>query len=589
MSRLTLKRATAKNFRSIGNLPVNINYEKLGNLTLVHSELNGSGKSTLFVQLIIYALKGKAYNAKSKIGHLVNLNNKRNCVVELEFTYGADVYIVRRGQKPRVFELIKNNKLLPTSIDYQQQLDELIGTDLSFDMLVNSIILSPSRYTPFRRQTKKQREEFLDYIFRTHVYTPMIQNNKTDIKDAKLKLEDIMYSIHHTEELINSKKNAITKFNETKANMSDDIQSKINILIQTKDDILDNINKLDSSCVDKQHRMNLVIEQLNDNIVSLTTEINNILLIEQNKLSIIKLKQCNNCNQNITEDLKTQIKHNVNRNLERLAPKKEQLSKLKNNLTVLNNNIKEINNDVLIYNKKLQNLKYEYDIIESKISTFNNQLKFQDDTFQSTLEEYQKELSLLLKTKDEYSTKETDILEELSILVEAKEFLFNVNIRTEIMSNYVPYINSILNNYLKEMEFFIEVNIDKDYNIIVTSTEKEGLSIHDLSDGERSKIDLAFILVWKQIQDQITQDLMNIFILDETLSNFSPQSVKDFLVLVRKVLPNHKIIVILQHPSEFIETFDSIVELKIENNFTVLKDDISINDLISSKSGLNYE
>ena len=106
-----------------------------------------------------------------------------------------------------------------------------------------------------------------------------------------------------------------------------------------------------------------------------------------------------------------------------------------------------------------------------------------------------------------------------------------------------------------------------------------------MSDGERSKIDLAFILVWKTIQDRITQDLIDIFILDETLANFSPQSVKDFLFLVRKVLPNHKIIVILQHPNDFIEIFDSIVEIKIENEFTYIsEEDSSINTVFKGIS-----
>jgi ABC-type uncharacterized transport system fused permease/ATPase subunit len=64
---------------------------------------------------------------------------------------------------------------------------------------------------------------------------------------------------------------------------------------------------------------------------------------------------------------------------------------------------------------------------------------------------------------------------------------------------------------------------------------------------------------------------VGLFVLDETLANFSPQSVIEFLTLVKKVLPNHKIIVILQHPNDFIEIFDNIIEFEMKNDFTVLK------------------
>lgn len=567
--RIKCIRGTAINLRSVGSTPVTVHYKDLGNQTLVHSELNGSGKTTMFVQLIVYAVTGKPYNNKSKVGNLINLKNGKGLIVEFEFMVGPDTFIIRRGQKPKLFELYKNTKLLDTNVDYQSQLNDIIGKDVSFNMLVNTIILSNSRYTPFRLQTKKQREDFLDVIFRTHVYNPMLAESKLEIKGMTAKVEDITTRISHIKNLMESTSKAICEFKDTKKGLGKELKIKLKQLqseLSTNKKLSEKLQFDDTKLIQISTQFATISNEKN----LLESSMKEEMIKQQQKMKILRIDNCPTCKQDVSTKLKTNIKKEVQKELTRLKPIQEQLGLMESKLKQLQQDIDVEKTKQNEYNTNVNELNSSRSAINYNIRTIEEQLKSQDSNIDETIKEYTLQLKTQQEGKTKLDIKLSEYSEELAKFSTGNKFLLEVNIRQEIMAKYIKYINNKLNNFLQEMEFFIEVVIDEKYDIFVKSVSKQGLSIHDLSDGERSKIDLAFILVWKKLQDEMTQDLIDIFILDETLANFSPQAVKDFLTLMRKELPNHKIIVILQHPNDFIESFDNVIEMKLEDDFTYI-------------------
>ena len=106
------------NILSVGNQPVSIDLNKC-KTTLVHGT-NGSGKSTI-LDALCYVLFGKSFRGVN-LSQLLNTQNKKGLLVECEFDIGKNSYLVRRGMKPKVFEIYKNKELLDnTAADKDQQ------------------------------------------------------------------------------------------------------------------------------------------------------------------------------------------------------------------------------------------------------------------------------------------------------------------------------------------------------------------------------------------------------------------------------------------------------------------------------------
>ena len=116
---ITFKKVRFKNFLSFGNKFTEINLDTHHNTCIIGK--NGSGKSS-FMDAITYALFNKAYRPINK-PQLINSVNEKDCLVEIEFSIGNIDWKVRRGQKPAIFEIYKNDDLLDKSssaIDQQK-------------------------------------------------------------------------------------------------------------------------------------------------------------------------------------------------------------------------------------------------------------------------------------------------------------------------------------------------------------------------------------------------------------------------------------------------------------------------------------
>ena len=125
--KLFFRQLSVRNFLSYGNAETIFNLDEF-KTTLITAK-NGAGKSSLVLDTLCYALFNKPYR-DIKLGQLINSINNKNCVVQCWFEVGNDKYRVVRGQKPSVFEIWKNDELIPqeaATSDYQRLLETIIG------------------------------------------------------------------------------------------------------------------------------------------------------------------------------------------------------------------------------------------------------------------------------------------------------------------------------------------------------------------------------------------------------------------------------------------------------------------------------
>lgn len=205
--KLTFRKGRAKNFRSIGNEFMEIDYQR-NPATLVTSDDNGAGKSTMLVWLLFFVLYNDTYSKKEKKAGLVNSQNKKDCVGEVEFACRGSEWKVRRGIKPdfvEVHQLVdgewKQVVNEAAKADMNKYIVNLIGIDQK--MFENSLVLGKEKFIPFTEMYTADRRTMVEAIWDLGFFSLMNEDVKAKIKMLNKTLEDIsnefgMKMIDHT-------------------------------------------------------------------------------------------------------------------------------------------------------------------------------------------------------------------------------------------------------------------------------------------------------------------------------------------------------------------------------------------------------
>ena len=58
-------------------------------------------------------------------------------------------------------------------------------------------------------------------------------------------------------------------------------------------------------------------------------------------------------------------------------------------------------------------------------------------------------------------------------------------------------MNKLVNTYLSSMDFFVNFNIDENFNETIKVTFRDEFSYASFSEGEKMRIDLTLLFTWR--------------------------------------------------------------------------------------------
>ena len=134
---------------------------------------NGAGKSTV-IDALCYSLYGKAFREVATT-QLVNSVNTNHMEVECEFKIGKANYKVRRGLKPRFFEVYKDDSLLnqdASARDYQDILEKQI-LKVNHKSFKQIVVLGSSSFVPFMQLKSQDRKEVIEDLLDIGIFSIM--------------------------------------------------------------------------------------------------------------------------------------------------------------------------------------------------------------------------------------------------------------------------------------------------------------------------------------------------------------------------------------------------------------------------------
>jgi len=568
---ILFKKIKWKNFLSTGNTPIEIDLRK-SQLTLMIGA-NGSGKSTM-LDALCFALFNRPFRQIKK-EQIVNTINDNDTLVEIEFQIGTKMYKVIRGIKPSIFEIYCDGILQnqdASSVDYQNVLEDQI-LRLNYRAFKQIAVLGSSSYQPFMQMRPRHRREVVEEILDIRVLSHMdilTRNQQTELGKK-------IIEARHQCDLIESKYELETKhFEELKNRSMGDIDIKRNKLQQNndaKEQYLRKIQKLDNEYKqledtikekDKFENKRKQLEKLETKIEqNLNTHEKNLKFFEEND-------NCPTCTQKIQPEFRG----------EKIAYEKGKLITLNDGMKDLVKELSKVESKITDFNN-ISNKMYDINIEMSKLNTSIDEIKKFSDSLHNEIlllegkdedsNDIQGQLEDLKKQLEETKIELNKIIEEKKYIDVIREILSDKGAKAKIIKKYLPIMNTLINQYLQSMDFFVNFHLDEEFNETVKSRHRDVFDYNSFSEGEKMRIDLALVFTWRAIAKMKNSANTNLMVLDEIFdSSLDGQGTDDFFKIVRK-MENENIFIISHKGDILFDKFTNIIKFEKEHNFTKLQ------------------
>jgi DNA repair exonuclease SbcCD ATPase subunit len=572
---ITFKKIRWKNFLSTGNVFTEINLTE--NKTNLIIGQNGAGKSTI-LDALTFSLFGKPFRKINK-PMLVNSINDKDCLTEIEFCIGKNLFLIRRGIKPSIFEVYQNGALIDqssTTADYQNYLEKNI-LKMNYKSFTQIVVLGSSTFVPFMRLPLAARREIIEDILDIQIFSVMNGNLKEKLKFSNDDIKDRDYLIDITEEKVLMQKNFIANLDLQNQN---DIQEKNNKIIHfanLEKDVSDKLQQLD------EERSSVTIEM--DQFCNASEKLKKLGNLRgkiQQKFSSHKKEHqfftenttCPTCTQHISEDLRdTKVSEIMNsiKELKQGMEEMEMTIKLEeereSKFTELSRKCASIFNEIQIQQFQISSYQSQIRDLQKEISQLqnNNSNRNEED---SKLNELEKSLR---EAKDQMIA----MKEERDCLLAAGQLLKDNGIKTRIIKKYLPPMNKLINEYLQNMDFYVNFTLDENFEETIKSRYRDIFSYESFSEGEKARIDIALLLTWRSVAKLKNSVDTNLLILDEIFDGSLDQNGTGELGWILKNFDDNTNIFVISHKENMSDKFDRTIKFEKVKNFSVPRETVS--------------
>lgn len=566
---ILFKKIRYKNFLSTGNQFTEIALNKHRSVLIVGE--NGAGKSTI-LDALCFSLYGKPFRKVNK-AQLINSINEKGTLVEIEFAIGKREYLIRRGIKPNVFEILQDGKLInqnAESRDYQAYLETNI-LKLNFKSFSQIVILGSASFVPFMQLPAAHRREIIEDLLDIEIFSKMNALLKDRIFINKSKLSDADHKIDMADQKVELFKKHIQ---DLKQNNDELIQAKQVKVKQLKKELKATI----SITEEVKQSIGTLLDQIADRPSveeqSLDVEVKNKSLLSDEKkcdheIQFFNTKDsCPTCKQNIEEKHRTKLVKEIQKKKGIIEKEKQSLSdqqsKLESRLEqikIIDEKIKEKQKQLSEYVIQVQtNGSFVKGLLE-EIETLSKNTK-QIDTNNEQIAATEQELLNLQNEKEE-------LVKEKQAMDIAASLLKDTGIKTKIVRQYVPVMNKLINKYLAAMDFFVNFELNENFEEKIKSRFRDDFSYESFSEGEKLRIDLALLFTWRAIAKLRNSASTNLLIMDEVFdSSLDVGGTEEFLKILNGIVNDTNVFIISHRGDQLFEKFEHTIKFEKHKNFS---------------------
>jgi len=569
---ITFETIRWRNLLSTGNAWTEIDLN--ANKTNLIIGANGHGKSTI-LDALCFVLFGKPFRKINKPS-LTNSVNGKDCRVEIEFGAYGKKYKIFRGIKPNIFEIYVDGMLLnqdSASRDYQEYLEKFI-LKMNMKSFCQIVILGSASFTPFMQLTPADRRAIIEDLLDIQIFSIMNILVKQRVQENKENLELNRASLKSNEGKKDYIERTLKSLRQNNDDRLEELNSQYNDFASQKTDLLNKVKKL----VDEKEKL---VDEITDistlkqtyemairQIASWDSEAKRN---EKEREFLQTSNDCPTCKQHIDQYFKSaRISHLLNEATSTIVA----AQKMENE----NQLILEHINDREQKSKRIQSISAEIKADKQTmmhiVSTMNN-IEDNIDKIKNAdtlVRDSEEELDKTTKEIDRLGGKINFYTNEKILIDTAMALLKDGGIKTKIIKQYVPIINKLVNKYLDRMGFFVNFNIDENFNEVIKSRYRDEFSYANFSEGEKTRIDLALMFTWRAIAKMKNSVNTNLLILDEILDgSLDANGTDEFLKIIQTLTDDTNTFIISHKTDTIADKFDKTYRFLKVRNFSTLQ------------------
>ena len=342
---------------------------------------------------------------------------------------------------------------------------------------------------------------------------------------------------------------------------------------QQKKDIISEVEKIATEKKQLQDEVNdlLGLRQTYETYIkNLAKSESKVSLLEKEKTFLEESDKCSTCKQSIAEDFRKNRSSEISDSIEKMKTANNDygtmIDDLLNMIVEKEKNVKRIQSISAEISAKKQTMMHIVSVmndIEDNIDKIKNADKMVIDSerdFKIAVEEIHRlENSLQFR------------LNERTMIETAVSLLKDGGIKTKIIKQYVPIINKLVNKYLDRMGFFVNFNIDENFNEVIKSRYRDEFAYANFSEGEKTRIDLALMFTWRSIAKMKNSVNTNLLILDEILDgSLDANGTDEFLKIIQTLTDDTNTFIISHKTDTIADKFDKTYRFEKIRNFSRL-------------------
>ena len=439
-----------KNFLSTGDSFTEITLNKKPTTLVIGP--NGSGKSTV-LDALTFSLFGKAFRKVNKTA-LINSINKKNAVVEVEFSIGRNQYRVMRAIKPNKFEIYLNGNLIHQDAnvrDYQAILEQQI-LKLNYKSFTQVVVLGSSSFTPFMQLNTIERRGIIEDILDIQIFSVMNDILKQRYSALRHELNEIKTNIKIGKEKIKSQEETMHRLEKNRDEQIINLKNTIEDSDEQEALFMGSIDILDRK-LEEQNDQKSDEDVVREKLQQILGEERQFETDRKKFLKELKFYEnndnCPTCKQDIESEHKEHICADTTKNIEEILEKLLEREK----------QVEDINDRLL----EIRDINQEISRIQSDIQKEQNQItagqryrkklerELRDLEGQEHTEEDTEKLNRYRKAYKQLEGMEETLIDKRHYYDLAEILLRDSGIKTKIIRQYLPIMNKLINKYLASM------------------------------------------------------------------------------------------------------------------------------------------
>lgn len=524
--------------------------------------------NSVILDSICYALFGKPYRNINK-PQLVNSINQKNCLVELLMDVNGIEYKIIRGMKPGIFEVYCDQKMLDQDAaikDMQLHLETQI-IKLNFRTFCQVVILGSAGFTPFMKLSAAQRREVIEDVLDISIFSKMNGVLKDRSNSTREELSMVSLQIGSANREITAQRRIIDLIRSNQTSRVSELEGDIEVLRTELKSLKQRLTHYDALLgeldvltynqeLSKYNKLNDQIDELKSTSTQLLSKLK----------KIGSLVNCPMCLQGVSHDHTSMIQVQIESEVEGHSIA---IAELSSKLEPLADSIKSYELSKKEYETLIKEIRDEaaknVHLIKDKQSAIH---KIKADTGSEILE--LDKLNSQIKELTQFSNRDFELKEERQLQDVAQILLKDGGIKTAIIREYLPALNSMINRYLTAFDFFVNFNLDENFEEVIKSRGRDEFSYASFSEGEKKRLDLAILLAFRQIAALKNSAKINLLIMDEVIDSSLDLEARAKFTDLLDTLSDSNVIVI-SHTDTSPDAYSAMIQITKQGDFSTYK------------------